>query len=72
MVSHQPIGKRRIAIPDFYGPGENIYVDQLGWQDAECLYKSQFDKDWPIHFLGHTYQHHLESRKLYERLYERR
>lgn len=29
------IGKRRIAIPDFYGAGENIYADQLGWQDAE-------------------------------------
>lgn len=29
------IGKRRIAIRDFYGSGENIYVDQLGWQDSE-------------------------------------
>lgn len=29
------IGTRRIAIPDFYGTGENIYIDQLGWQSAE-------------------------------------
>lgn len=29
------IGKRRIAIPDFYGRGNNIYIDQLGWQVAE-------------------------------------
>lgn len=29
------IGKRRIAIRDFYGPGENIYIDQLGWQNAD-------------------------------------
>ena len=26
------IGERRVAIRDFYGPGENIYIDQLGWQ----------------------------------------
>ena len=29
----EPIkGTRKIAIPDFYGPGRNIYADQLGWQ----------------------------------------
>lgn len=25
-------GNRRVAIKDFYGLGEHIYVDQLGWQ----------------------------------------
>ena len=25
-------GNRRVAIRDFYGPGANIYADELGWQ----------------------------------------
>ena len=28
-------GTRKIAIKDFYGPGESIYADQLGWQEAD-------------------------------------
>lgn len=28
-------GKRRVAIKDFYGPGSDIYADQLGWQEAD-------------------------------------
>ena len=26
---------RRIAIPNYYGPGRNIYEDQLGWQEDD-------------------------------------
>ncbi|MBP5582412.1 MAG: hypothetical protein J6X43_00450, partial [Bacteroidales bacterium] len=26
---------RRIVVPDFYGPGEHIYDDQLGWSLRE-------------------------------------
>lgn len=28
-------GKRQVAIADFYGPGGNIYADQLGWQGED-------------------------------------
>lgn len=34
-MAEKIIGQRRVAVPDFYGPGEDIYVDQLGWQEAE-------------------------------------
>lgn len=27
--------KRRVAIKDFYGPGRDIYQDQLGWQEYD-------------------------------------
>ena len=28
-------GNRRVAIRNFYGPGANIYADELGWQKTD-------------------------------------
>lgn len=47
--------KRKIAISDFYGIGEHIYEDELGWrEDMKIEAKSLVSKDIFMYFVSYV------------------